>query len=92
MTPTALKRKLNAGIQKTIAKIYFDQIPLEEIGIVFDDFGIDSGFMNDGTYLESNRTKHGATWLWAVPGTKLGLSVSFYRMESGKWEIVSYVN
>jgi hypothetical protein len=74
----ARKQAVNADLHK-LGLIYHNVIPMCSINMILNDHG----FLADSQFHFSNYVD-GREGLW--------LSASFYRMESGRWEVVAYVN
>lgn len=104
----ASKKKVNRTIQEITKQNYFDQIPLDLIfdglkkhGLVvlqedqtlWDGFllGRDEHVIFEIAYQSSEYEGNNGIPTY-VPITNAGLSLSWYKMESGRYEIVAYVN
>ena len=102
-----IKKKINKDIREVTKPTYFDSIPLDELFEVLDKYDI-VPIMEDGTYWEgmlfgedshtifeladkmSSVTKDGITFY--TPYENAGLWLSWHKMTSGRYEIVSYVS
>jgi hypothetical protein len=74
----ARKQAVNADLHK-LGLIYHDYLPFDQIDQILLSHGFNA--------LEETGIK-----LHEEIGEGLWLSASFYRMESGRWEVVAYVN
>ena len=99
------KKKINTQLRKAIPT-YNPEIPLEDIEAILQQFGLiilqedntpwggmltgaDAQATFELAYLESAYQKDDMTFY--VPIENAGLLLSWYRMQSGKYEIVTYV-
>jgi len=99
------KKKINTQLRKSI-QTYHPEIPLDEIEAILKQFGLlllqedytpwsgmligaDSQTTFELGYLESAYEKDGMTFY--EPIENAGLLLSWYKMGSGKYEIVTYV-
>jgi len=99
------KKKINTQLRKAI-QTYNPEIPLDEIEAILQQFGLIilqedntpwSGMLTGAdaqatfelAYLESAYQENDMTFY--VPIENAGLLLSWYRMGSGKYEIVTYV-
>ncbi len=77
---------LNKKLAKLTTNFYFEWIPLEQIGQIFRESGINEGFLN-GVYCGREGRTHEQ-----IPNTNLFFTMTWYKMASGRYEIVCYVN
>jgi len=84
------KRKVNAGLAKI--GTYHNSIPFEAIRTIVESFG-NKVLDTDGSPLEGVIFcgREGQA-LFAISDSNYGLSLSWYKMESGRYEIVTYIN
>lgn len=82
----SMKNKINREIHKLITNKYFPEIPVKQIGIILASFGLDTDFLN-GIYCG----RQGET-SEMIPNSKIFFRMTWYRMESGNYEIVAYVS
>jgi hypothetical protein len=82
----ARKQAVNADLHK-LGLIYHDTIPMYQINTILGYHN----FENAGALL-SNYIDGRTERLHEEIGEGLWLTASFYRMESGRWEVVAYVN
>jgi hypothetical protein len=78
----ARKQAVNADLHK-LGLTYHDGVPLYQINSILGlhDFDVVSSL---GTWADEGIHEEIGEGLW--------LTASFYRMESGRWEVVAYVN
>lgn len=80
------RNKLNKELTKLTVNKYFPEIPIKLFETIFRFFEIDTEFL-DGIYCgRSGRAEE------KIPGTNLFWVLTWYRMESGRYEIVAYVS
>jgi hypothetical protein len=102
-----LKSKINKDINEYLKPIYFSEIPLDDLFKILEKYDI-VPVQEDGTYWEglllgeqgntiieiankmSSFIKNDITFY--TPFENAGLSISWYKMGNGKWEIVSYIS
>lgn len=102
-----IKKKINKDIREVTKPTYFDKIPLYELFAVLDKYGI-VPVMEDYTYWEgmllgedghtifeladkmSSEVRDGITFY--TPFENAGLWLSWHKMTSGRYEIVSYIS
>ena len=104
--PAGLKNKINKGIQKIVKPTYFREIPLSDLFQVLNHFGIValqedqtewSGFLTGGVdktaqvYFDLGwvEDKDSDNRYLLIKNAKLAMS--YFKMPSGKYEIISYV-
>ncbi len=81
-----MKNKINRELNKLTTNKYFPEIPLRCFETIFKSFGIATDFL-EGIYCgRSGETS------CQIPGSKLFWRLTWYRMESGRYEIVCYVS
>ena len=104
--PANIKRKINKDISMVIKPTYFDKIPLDEIFDVLKKYDIVvlqedgrpwEGFLTGGIN-KTEQVHFDLGWTWkkdnrgyhpVIPNANLQLS--YYKMESGRFEIISYI-
>jgi hypothetical protein len=104
--PQSQRRKINKEVQKLLQPTYFKQIPLQDLFDILDKYGIVpvqedntywSGMLAGGvkdtvqTYFELawKDSKEGKTYTEPVNNAMLALS--YYKMPSGKYEVIGYI-
>lgn len=91
-----LRKKLNKKITEFTSGVYFDSIPIEKLSKILESEGV-TAINEDGTPLnvvfcgsdsecEIELALDGKAVLNSI------LRLSWYRMQSGRFEIVSYVS
>ena len=87
----ALKRKVNNALSKL--PVYHDSIPFNLIREIVESIGKTVVLDVDDQPLEGVLFcgEKGQS-LFALKDSRYGLSLSWYRMESGRYEIVTYIN
>jgi hypothetical protein len=83
----ARKQAVNADLHK-LGLTYHNVIPMCSIEMILNDHG----FLADSQFHFSNYVDGRTERLHEEIGEGLWLTASFYRMESGRWEAVAYVN
>lgn len=78
-------KKANEALSRLTRNTYFDSIPLSDIIEILDAHGFDSGDL-DGIY-----TGHEGQARSRV-SEKHWMMMTWYRMPSGRFEIVAYIN
>jgi hypothetical protein len=82
----ARKQAVNADLHK-LGLIYHQAVPMLTIELILHDHGFEVGENHFTHYVDYHTSR-----LHEEIGEGLWLSASFYRMESGRWEVVAYVN
>lgn len=102
-----LKSKINKSLRRVLAPTYFKSIPLDDIFEVLYEFGIiplmednthwdgfllgrDSNTIFTLAYKSTEQEKDG--YKFYEPVINAGLSLSWYKMESGKYEVLGYIS
>jgi hypothetical protein len=80
------KSKINRELGKLTFNKYFPEIPLRCLATILNSFGLNTNFL-DGIYCgragETNEE---------ISGTNVFFRMTWYKMESGRYEIVCYVS
>jgi hypothetical protein len=88
MTKKTLLKKINTDLHKLTSNKYFPEIPLKSIDTILTHYGLNK--LEDGIYTGQSGEfveNVGKTW-----GNNVYLRMTWYRMESGRYEIVAYVS
>lgn len=88
---SSVRSTVNRKLYDLTARKYFDAIPLDEIFAVIRDAG-SLVLQEDGTEWNGLLCGSEGNCIFALRDSKHGLSLSWYRMPSGRYEIVTYVN
>ena len=87
----SVKRKVNAALSKL--EVYHKSIPFDAIRAIVEAIGNTTVLDVDGTPLEGVLfCGHEGQALFSLKDSRYGLSLSWYRMQSGRYEIVTYIN
>jgi hypothetical protein len=84
-TTRAQLNRVNREISALTSNTYFDSIPLKELSAILEKHGLESSGL-EGIYTGHEGTSKAQVALNAW------LLISWYRMSSGRFEIVSYVS
>lgn len=88
---SAVKRKVNNALSKLA--VYHDDIPFALIRSIVESIGGTVVLDIDGSPLEGVLFcgRQGQS-VFALKDSRYGLLLAWYRMESGRYEIVTYIN
>jgi hypothetical protein len=95
LLPPAVKSKANKLLSKMTTNVYFDSIPLEAVFKVMEQFGVII-IQEDGSpwsgFITGAQGQANFDMGWeGRPIKNASLSMSWYKMPSGRYEIVAYV-
>lgn len=92
-------KALNVRVREVLAPTYFESIPLEGINEILQSEGLAliqedntrwSGFLmgSDSRALIEIGKENGSE---VLDSTKNALMISWYKMNSGRWEVIGYI-
>ncbi len=81
-----MRRKASAAIGKFLDAVYFDHIPLAQIDAILEEHGFNSSGQLCGLLAGAEGRMH------IQVGPNTWLAMNWYRMESGRYEVLGYLS
>lgn len=84
----ATRRELSKAVSEFVAPNYFKAIPIEDLAEIVDKHGFNGDAVrNEASNLSGNEGR-----IACMVSDNMALAMTYYKMPSGKWEIVAYVS